>query len=126
MTMLKFSEDKKEALRIASRFLKEVGLYDLWIRYCYDLTTNKNWIEEPLRNITDILGKTCFTDYVLKHRASFLLRNVLDEYCTYELFGEFVKKEYPQYEIHEYSSGVISIDKERKRVYVNGFYKDNL
>ena len=117
MMMSNFSKDKKEALRIASRFLKEVGLYDLWIRYCYDHRTSKSWIKKPLRYMTDILGQTCFTEYVRKHKPSFVIP---EGYCIYEFLGEYIKKKYPEYstKVQNSSRGCVIIDKERKRVYL--------
>jgi len=113
MIMSNFSENKKEALRIASRFLKEVGLYDLWIRYLYNPDTAKNWIDKSdyIFEYSDILGGTNFTDFVHKHKRDskiglFLMYELLEYYLA------ALKK----------PSGVcgpVTIDKEKKKVKID-------
>jgi hypothetical protein len=113
--MSNFSSQTKEYLRIASRFLKEVGLYDLWIRYCYDPTKCKTWVDKEKCIITDIIGCTTFTDYVIKHRPE-AVRNFASVYCLYEVFGEYVNKMHPEYG-HVYSTrDILYIDKNKKKV----------
>ena len=70
MKLNSISPKKKEAIRIASRFLKEVGLYDLWIKYRYDNATNSSygldkWDDRFI--LSDILGNTGFTRFVRQH-----------------------------------------------------------
>lgn len=111
--MSNFSKNKKEALRIASRFLKEVGLYDLWIRYLYNPDTAKNWIDKSdyIFEYSDILGGTNFTDFVHKHNRDskfglFLMYELLECYLA------ALKK----------PSGVcgpVTIDKEKKKVKIH-------
>lgn len=112
--MSNFSENKKEALRIASRFLKEVGLYDLWIRYLYDPNTAKNWIDKPNYKFedSDILGGTNFTDFVYKHQrdskigVSFLMYELLEYYLAALKRPSGV-------------CGPVTIDKEKKKVKIH-------
>ena len=115
--MSNFSSQTKEYLRIASRFLKEVGLYDLWIRYCYDPTKCKTWVDKEKCGITDILGCTTFTDYVKKHRPK-AIKKFFYCYCMYEVFGEYVKKMHPEYadKVGCSSRNVVSINKEKKKI----------
>jgi hypothetical protein len=88
-----FTDEKKEYLRIASRFLKEVGLYDLWIKYCYNTKTSKSWAYEKCRDATDILGKTSFTRWVRDHSSNPELLHILEDgICVYELLGEYLFK----------------------------------
>ena len=114
--MSNFSKDKQEYLRITSRFLKEVGLYGLWLRYCYNPTKPKSWVDKEECCITDILGCTCFTDFVLYHKQK--NGNTIDGYCMYEIFGEYVKKMYPNYGklVFSPSKGMVSIDEEKKKI----------
>lgn len=68
--MSNFTDKKKEYLRITSRFLKELRLYDLWLKYCYDSSVNHNWeqrADKQLINPGSILGATEFTDYIRKY-----------------------------------------------------------
>ena len=111
-----FTKEKKEYLRIASRFLKEVGLYDLWLGYCYGSGRCDSWKRKEKLTITDILGCTAFTGYVNEHRPDF---NTHD-HCIYELFGEYVVKMYPEYAhmVYERSHGVVMIDNEKKKVII--------
>lgn len=120
--MSNFSSQTKEYLRIASRFLKEVGLYDLWIRYCYDPKKSKSWVDKDSLlhkelKITDILGCTTFTDYVREHRPK-AIKKFSYCYCMYEVFGEYVKKMHPEYanKIECSSTNVVSIDEEKKKI----------
>lgn len=109
-----FTKEKKEYLRIASRFLKEVGLYDLWLKYCYDLNESKSWINKEKLGITDILGCTNFTDYVMRHNKHVNVNG----YCIYEIFGEYIVKMHPEYEhmVSDKSRGMLTIDTERKKI----------
>lgn len=124
MMMSNFSSQTKEYLRISSRFLKEVGLYDLWIRYCYDPKKSKTWVDKDLLlhkelKITDILGCTTFTDYVIKHRPK-AINKFSYSYCIYEVFGEYVKKMHPEYtdKVGFSSTDVVSINEEKKKIII--------
>ena len=114
--MSNFSKDKQEYLRITSRFLKEVGLYGLWIKYCYGTRNAMSWVNSEKCSITDILGCTCFTDFVLQHKQK--NGDTIYGYCLFEIFGEYVKKMYPNYEelVFDSSKGMVSIDKEKKKI----------
>ena len=109
-----FTKEKKEYLRIASRFLKEVGLYDLWLKYCYDPNENKNWINKGKLGITDILGCTSFTDYVIRHKPQIDVNG----YCIFEIFGEYVLKMHPEYGymVSDESYDMLTVDKEGKKI----------
>jgi hypothetical protein len=109
-----FTKEKKEYLRIASRFLKEVGLYDLWIKYCYDPDQSKNWIKKEKIGITDILRCTNFTYYVIRHKP----RIDVNGYRIFEIFGEYVLKMHPEYEymVSDKSYDMLTIDTERKKI----------
>ena len=112
------NDKKKEYLRIASRFLKEVGIYDSWIRYCYRPKHNV-WFNK-VNTITDILANTTFTTFLLKEKPH--LKKVFGcYYCAYEVFGEYVKKIYPEYEneVNEATRGIVWIDREKKKVWLN-------
>lgn len=110
-----FTDEKKEYLRMTSRFLKEVGLYDLWIRYCYSPNTSKSWLYEKCKDATDILGKTCFTTWVKNRSNNKRLCQVLNEMCVYELFGEYLTK---MNNDNKYvgSKEYLNIDIEKKKV----------
>lgn len=108
-----FTDEKKEYLRMASRFLKELGLYGLWIRYCYNPKTSKNWLHEKCNDATDILGKTSFTGWVKDYTADKNMIRVLDNnICIYELFGEYLKK----VEQKDVWQDYLNVDIEKKKI----------
>ena len=109
-----FTKEKKEYLRIASRFLKEVGLYDLWLKYCYDPNENKNWVNKEKLGITDILGCTNFTDYVMRHKPQIDVNG----YYIFKIFGEYVLKMHPEYGymVSDESYDMLTVDKEGKKI----------
>ena len=111
--MSNFSENKKEALRIASRFLKEVGLYDLWIRYLYDPNTVKNWTDKSyyIFEYSDILGGTNFTDFVHKHKRD----SKIGLFLMYELLEYYLAA----LKTPSGVCGPITIDKKKKRVKIH-------
>ncbi len=71
--MSNFTDKKKDAFRIASRFIKELGLYDIWLKYLYDPNTSKSWLDKPDSKFfdSDILGCTRFTEYVYRYKPKF-------------------------------------------------------
>lgn len=81
--MSNFTDKKKDAFRIASRFIKELGLYDIWFKYLYDPNTSKSWMDNDDEHFhtDDILGCTTFTDYVNDHKPTFKTHG----YLMYEL-----------------------------------------
>lgn len=105
-----FTDKEKEYLRIASRFLKEVGLYDLWIRYLYDSDSHPTWREKECEEPHQILSWTLFTDFVETHRGDLDLKG----YCIYEIFIEYLKKMNTGYPNDDY--GILDVDKEKKKV----------
>lgn len=109
-----FTDKEKEYLRITSRFLKEVGLYDLWIRYLYDSKSKPTWREKECESIKNILSWTLFTDFVEKYRGDLDLRG----FCIYEIFCEYVRKMHPEYPVGLLSRSVnlLDIDKEGKKI----------
>lgn len=109
-----FTDKEKEYLRIASRFLKEVGLYDLWIQYLYTPNSHCSWRDKECENITDILGWTLFTHFVKEHKR----RIKLGDWCMFEIFGEYVKKMHPEYDgtFPYFSRNRLDIDTENKKV----------
>lgn len=112
------SEKKREYLRIASRFLKEVGLYGLWIKYCYSPKTCMNWVikDDNQLEITDILGNTSFTAFV--KRFSKTKGKYFGYMCVYEVFGEYVRAMHLEYKekVHDYTINRLSIDLEKKKI----------
>ena len=123
--MSSLSKTKREYLRLASRFLKEVGLYDLWRQYIYDQHNFMSWLQKSDYQLKecDILGCTCFTDYVIAHRPQF--KSILGGYCVYEIYTEYLRKLNPIYEdkLHYESTshGMVSVNKEKKKVTL-GYY----
>lgn len=121
MKLNSISPKKKEAMRITSRFLKEVGLYDLWIKYRYDNSTHSSYglyKRDDRFTLSDILGNTSFTSFAIKHG-----RWKYDYICVYELFSAYINIEYPQYveeglEDRTYESAKMHlvIDKEKKKI----------
>ncbi len=114
--MSNYSDKKKEYLRITTRFLKEVGLYDLWVKYCNTHKMVYDCLRENLREdlyIQDILGKTNFTKFVRRHTH---LR--LKGYAIYEIFGEYLRKTKSKYikEVYEYSNNMLNVDVEGKKI----------
>jgi hypothetical protein len=81
--MSNFTDKKKDAFRIASRFIKELGLYDVWLKYLYDPKTTKTWLDKDDEHFytDDILGCSTFTDYVNDHKLTFKTHG----YFMYEL-----------------------------------------
>ena len=88
--MSNFTDKKKDAFRIASRFIKELGLYDIWLKYLYDPNTSKSWLDKPDSKFfdSDILGCTTFTDYVNEHKPTFKTSG----YLMYELLNSITKR----------------------------------
>ena len=86
--MSNFTDKKKDAFRIASRFIKELGLYDIWLKYLYDPNTSKSWLDKPDSKFfdSDILGCTTFTDYVNEHKPTFKTSG----YLMYELLNSYL------------------------------------
>jgi hypothetical protein len=86
--MSNFTDKKKDAFRIASRFIKELGLYDIWLKYLYDPNTSKSWLDKPDSKFfdSDILGCTTFTDYVYEHKPTFKVGG----YLIYELLNSYL------------------------------------
>ena len=111
--MSSFSENKKEALRIASRFLKEMGLYDLWIRYLYNPNTIKSWIDKPNYKFlnSDIIGCTNFTDFVYEHKQD----SKIGGYLVYDLLVFYLTA----LEMPSRVCGPVTIDKKKKKVTIN-------
>ena len=108
-----FTDEKKEYLRMASRFLKELGLYGLWIKYCYNSKTSKSWLYEKCNNATDILGKTCFTTWVKDRTADKnIIRVLRNSICIYELFGEYLDK----VEEKDVWQDYLNVDIEKKKI----------
>lgn len=109
----------KEHFRIASRFMKEVGLYYYWMQYLNDPKTTKDWdINDRHYTIIDIFGKTRFTDY-LKEKGKPLPHGLF----LYELFARYVWNMYPMLrdEVSDEacSSYYLTVDKEKKKVTIN-------
>ena len=108
--MSNFTDKKKDAFRIASRFIKELGLYDIWLKYLYDPKTSKSWLDRPDSKFidSDILGCTTFTDYVNEHKPTFKTRG----YLMYELLEHYLAA-------LKTPSGVyspVTIDNEKKKI----------
>lgn len=120
MKLNSISPKKKEAIRIASRFLKEVGLYDLWIKYRYDNATHSSYGLDKSDDcfiLSDILGNTSFTRFVRQHGRW------KDGICTYELLGAYINAEYSQYvdegwehRGYKYAKMHLVIDKKKKKI----------
>ena len=122
MKLNSISPKKKEAIRITSRFLKEVGLYDLWIKYRYrnaaSLPSFGLYKSDDRFLLSDILGSTNFTSFAIEHG-----KWKYDYICVYELFGAYINKKYPQYveegwEDRAYESAKMHlvIDNEKKKI----------
>ena len=109
----------KEYFRIASRFLKEVGLYSYWIEYLYNPYTVKNF-NEKLKTYRpqDVLGCTLITDF-LKEKGIYLPCGL----CLYEIFARYVEVMHPEFKeeasVDACPSKYITIDKIRKKVKIN-------
>lgn len=125
MKLNSISPKKKEAIRITSRFLKEVGLYDLWIKYRYNNAIHSLYgldKRDDRFTLSDILGNTGFTSFVRTHsRWKDTCR--MDGTCIYELLGAYINIEYPQYvekgwESRTYESVKMHlvVDKEKKKI----------
>lgn len=121
--MSNFSKKKKEYLRITSRFLKEVGLYSYWRKYCYDPHGSKTWIkrEDEHLGVTDILGLSNFTSYLSQHGVDIQS----ERYCAYEYLGEYIKKMHPQYaeEVKNSTKNKVCIDRDKKKIWLIGLRK---
>lgn len=113
--MSNFTDKKKEAFRIASRFLKEIGLYDLWLKYLYNPKTSKNWINRPDYKFcdSDILGCTTFTDFVHEHKRDFNLGG----YWIYELLEFYLAALKTPSRI----CGPVTIDEEKKKIVLHTY-----
>ena len=126
MKLNSISPKKKEAIRIASRFLKEVGLYDLWIKYRYDNTTHSSYGLDKWDDrftLSDILGNTGFTRFVRQH-GRWKDTCYWNDICAYELLGAYINAEYPQYVeegweprgVYESAKMHLVVDKEKKKI----------
>ena len=116
----------KEQLRIASRFLKEVGLYSYWIRYLYSKDRVTNWSDKiGDYYIVDVLGRTQFTDF-LKNYGVYLPSSL----CVYEIFALYVCMFYPEIaqsdnriQCDACSHEFLSYDIEKKKLTIVGLWK---
>lgn len=108
--MSNFTDKKKEAFRIASRFIKEIGLYDLWLKYLYNPKTSKSWINKQDHKFcdSDILGCTTFTDFVYEHKPTFKTNG----YLMYELLEHYLEALKTPSRV----CGPVKIDNEKKKV----------
>ena len=109
----------KEYFRIASRFLKEVGLYSYWIEYLYNPKMPKEWYKKnKIYYPQDVLGNTSITDF-LKDRGV----SLPDGLCLYETFARYVEEMHPEFKelvrMDACPSKYITIDKIRKKVKIN-------
>ena len=108
--MSNFTDKKKDAFRIASRFIKELGLYDIWLKYLYDPNTRKSWLEKTDSNFddSDILGCTSFTAYVYRHKPKFNTNG----YPMCELLAYYLTALNNPSRV----SGPVRINKEKKKI----------
>lgn len=109
----------KEYFRIASRFLKEVGLYSYWIEYLYNPHTAKNFNDLlKIYKPQDVLGCTLITDF-LKEKGIYLPCGL----CLYEIFARYVEVMHPEFKeeasVDACSSEFITIDKDKKKIKIN-------
>jgi len=109
------SEKKREALRLTARFLKELGLYDVWLKYLYNPKTSKSWMDKPdsIFFDSDILGCTTFTDYVNDHKPTFETHG----YLMYELLQFYLAA----LRDPNRSCAIVKIDNERKKITLTDF-----
>lgn len=109
------SEKKREALRLTARFLKELGLYDVWLKYLYDPKTSKSWMDKDDRHFyaDDILGCSKFTDYVNDHKPTFKTHG----YLMYELLQFYLAA----LRDPNRSCVIVKIDNERKKITLTDF-----
>lgn len=109
----------KEYFRIASRFMKEVGLYYYWMQFLNDKTAKKNWFNETEDyNITSVFGCTHITSY-LEKRGIKLPHDVY----LYEVFVDYLREMHPNLlktidddSIKFTCTNLLKVDKEKKKV----------
>ena len=113
----------KEQLRIASRFLKEVGLYSYWLRYLYSEKRVTNWSDRSHKySVVDVLGRTQFTDYLKGYGIEMPWGM-----CVYEIFAVYVCMFYPDLALEDdrikmdaCSGEYLEYDIDRKKVSIVG------
>jgi hypothetical protein len=68
---------KREYYQLATRFLKEIGLYNYWKQFINSHESHISWLRLGGDNISpqDIFGKTNFTEYVM-HRRGYNTDNI--------------------------------------------------
>lgn len=117
-------EIPKEYLRIAARFMKELGLYVYWMRYINDGSRVKNWYDKGKNyNILDVFGATQFTRF-LEENGKYMP----DGYCVYEIFARYVNEFYEGYKGTFPSENVcppeyLDIDIDKKKITLTNFYE---
>ena len=122
------SEKKREALRLTARFLKELGLYDVWLKYLYDPKTSKSWMDKDDEHFyaDDILGCSTFTDYANDHKPTFETHG----YLMYELLQFYLaalrdptNKSWSIVKIDDEKKKItlVKIDDERKKITLTDF-----
>lgn len=90
----------KEHFKYINRFLKEVGLYPMWIKFLHTSPyrakngfegRHTDWFPNTTRNAVDVLGSTNFTDF-LKYFYGITFSNSI---CVFELFEAWMMYWYP-------------------------------
>ena len=79
--------------KIATRFLKEAGLLNIWKEYIKhnERLQKKCWYEE--RYIEDIFGRTTFTSFIeqkINKKIPFLVLSVFISYCRLNGFDKYI------------------------------------
>ena len=109
----------KEYFRIASRFMKEVGLYYYWMQFLNDKTEKKNWSEDY--DIASVFGGTHITSY-LEKRGIKLPHDVY----LYQIFVDYIREMHPALlntiddDYTRFAcTNLLKVDKEKKKVTLN-------
>lgn len=109
----------KEHFRIASRFMKEVGLYYYWMQYLNNAKTYKNWYNRNHRfsPIYHVFGGTQISRFLKERGVKLPYSGML----LYELFSRYVVEMHPEYTNRDVldnacSQKFLEIDKEKKKI----------
>ena len=90
-------------MRIALKFLKELGLFVIWKEYIISDMHTSRATYEPHKHWSDkselhqVFGQTLFTRFLREKKGLYIRSGGGQELCAYEAFQAYIGKYYSQY-----------------------------